>query len=481
MKIKNVLIQLVVAIIAALIAVFVYSQISPTATGEVSYRERHPTWYTSLPADFDAGQFDFTYAAERTVHGVVNVATTSMRQRGQRGRQDPFFDFFFGPQERERQPEPVQGIGSGVIISEDGYIVTNYHVIENATEIEITLNDRRSFKAEILGSDPNTDIALLKIDGSDFPFIEFGDSDELKLGQWVLAVGNPLNLTSTVTAGIVSAKGRSLPVFQDRDMPITSFIQTDAAVNRGNSGGALVNLRGELIGIPTLIISPTAAYSGNSFAVPVSMVKKVVEDIIEFGEVQRAVLGVQIRDLTASLAREEKIDRLEGVYVAGITSGGAAEDAGIKEGDVILRIDDVPVNSVAELQEQVARYRPKEKVNVLINRNNKTQQIAATLRNPEGQMEIVRPQEAYLGARLRELSRDEIRDLNISNGVQVSQLAPGKFMSAGIQEGFIITSINNTPVNSPSDVRKILDGHQGGVYVEGVYPDGTVAYYAFGL
>jgi serine protease Do len=481
MKLKNVLFQLMLALIAGLVAVFVYARVSQPLPDEMTYRERYPTWYASLPQDFNTDKFDFTYAAERTVHGVVNVATTSIRQRQQRGRQDPFYDFFFGPREQQREPESVQGIGSGVIISDDGYIVTNYHVIENATQIDITLNDRRSFRAEIIGTDPNTDLALLKIEGSDFPYIEFGNSDDLKLGQWVLAVGNPLNLTSTVTAGIVSAKARGLNVFQDREMAITSFIQTDAAVNRGNSGGALVNLRGELVGIPTLIISPTAAYSGNSFAVPVSLVQKVVEDIREFGEVQRAVMGVQIRDMNAQLAREQNIDRIEGVYVAGTIDGGAAQDAGIREGDVILEINNVPVNSVAELQEQIFMYRPKEEVGVLIKRNNKTQQFTATLRNLEGQAELVAPSEAFLGGSFRELSRDELRNLNISNGVQVTEITPGKLMSAGINEGFIITSINNQPVNAPSDIRKILENYKGGVYIEGIYPDGTVEYYAFGL
>ncbi len=478
MKLKNILIHFIVAVIAALIAVFAYSKIAKPITEVKTYREENPTWFTSLPDDFKTDQFDFTYAAERTVHGVVHVKTLSVRQAPQR-RQDPFYDFFFGP--NQRQPEPVTGFGSGVILSEDGYIVTNYHVIENATEIEVTLNDRRSFDAKIIGTDPRTDIALLKIEEKGLPFIEFGDSDKLKIGQWVLAVGNPMNLTSTVTAGIVSAKGRGLGVFRDLELAIESFIQTDAAVNRGNSGGALVDLRGKLVGIPTLIISPTAAYSGNSFAVPVSIVQKVVEDILEFGEVQRAVLGVQIRDMTAALAREKKIDRIEGVYVEGVVEGGAAEDTGIKEGDVILSVNNIRVNSVPELQEQIGRYRPRDKVNVVISRNNRTQQVTAILRNVEGQMEVVKPQEAYLGARFREITSDIKNELKINNGVQITELSPGRFMSAGIREGFIITAINNKPVNQPADIRKILDGHQGGVWVEGVYPDGTQNYYAFGL
>ncbi|TVR74763.1 MAG: Do family serine endopeptidase [Marinilabiliales bacterium] len=482
MKIKSIIINIFIAVIAALVAVIAYAKIAGPVTEVITYREDRPTWFTNLPDDFEADKFDFTYAAEKTVHGVVHVKVTSMRRQPQfqQRRQDPLHEWFFGPRQ-EREPEPVTGFGSGVIISEDGYIVTNYHVIENATAVEVVLNDRRSYEASIVGSDPNSDIALLKVEAEGLRYIEFGDSDDLRLGQWVLAVGNPMNLTSTVTAGIVSARGRTVGIFSNRDMPIESFIQTDAAVNRGNSGGALVNLRGELVGIPTLIMSPTGAFAGNSFAVPVSIVKKVVDDIIEFGEVQRAVLGIRMQELSSDLAREKGIDRLEGVYVDSILVNSAAEEAGLKEGDVILRIDNVTVNSPSELQEQVARYRPNDKINILVNRNNRTQQITATLRNLEGHTEIVRPQEAYLGARFREVPRDIRRELNIRGGVQITDLGPGKFMEAGMRETFIITSINNRPVNSPADIREILDGHTGGVLVEGVYPDGTVAYYALGL
>ncbi len=481
MKIKSIIINIVIAVISALVAVYAYTRIAGPVTEVVTFREDRPTWFTNLPDDFEADKFDFTHAAEKTVHGVVHVKVTSYRRQPQfQRRQDPLHEWFFGPRQ-EREPQPVTGFGSGVIISEDGYIVTNYHVIEDATEVEVVLNDRRSFTASIKGSDPNSDIALLKIEAEGLHYIEFGDSDQLRLGQWVLAVGNPMNLTSTVTAGIVSARGRTVGIFSDRDMPIESFIQTDAAVNRGNSGGALVNLRGELVGIPTLIMSPTGAYAGNSFAVPVSIVKKVVEDIIEFGEVQRAVLGVQIEELSAEIARENNIETLNGVYVTGIFEEGAAKEAGIREGDVILRVNNVTVNSPAELQEQIARYRPNDRVNILINRNNRTQQITATLRNLEGRTEIVRPQETFLGARFRQVPEELRRELNIQGGAQITDLRPGKFMSARIREGFIITSINNRPVNSPSDLKEMLDGHEGGVLVEGVYPDGTVAYYALGL
>ncbi len=480
MKLKNILAYFFLAIVAGLVAVFTYSRIAPHTIHEVSYKQEHPAWFTSLPDDYEPDNLDFTYAAEKTVHGVVHVTTRRQRERGR----DPIYDFFFGPRERERERErePVQGIGSGVIISEDGYIATNNHVIEGATSIEVTLNDGRSFEAEIVGTDPTTDIALLKIEQQGLRYIEFGSSDDLKVGQWVLAVGNPMNLSSTVTAGIVSAKGRGLGVFaQQHEFGIESFIQTDAAVNRGSSGGALVNLRGELVGIPTLILSPTGAHAGNAFAIPVSLVRKVTEDLKEFGEVQRALLGVQIRDVTSELAREEGLDKVEGVYVVDVTEGGAAVDAGIKPGDVILSIDNKKVNSVPELQEKIALYRPKDEVNVLIKRNGRERNISVTLRNIEGQMDIIEPQEAFLGAGFRSVPDDKKQELNISHGVQVTSLRPGKIMSAGIREGFIIVSINDNPVDKPSDIRELLQDHQGGVYVEGLYPDGTVAYYAFGL
>ena len=476
MKLKNILLYFVIAIVAGLVAVFTYSRIAPPVTNEISYKQEHPAWFTSLPDDYEPDQLDFTYAAEKTVHGVVHVTTRRQRERGR----DPMYEFFFGPRERER--EPVEGIGSGVIISEDGYIATNNHVIEGAQTIEVTLNDGRSFQAEIVGTDPTTDIALLKIEEDGLHYIEFGNSDELRVGQWVLAVGNPMNLSSTVTAGIVSAKGRGLGVFaRQQEFGIESFIQTDAAVNRGSSGGALVNLRGELVGIPTLILSPTGAHAGNAFAIPVSLVRKVTEDLKEYGEVQRALLGVQIRDVTSELAREEGLDAVEGVFVVDVTDGGAAEDAGIEPGDVILRVDDTHVNSVPELQETIALYRPKDEVDVLIRRNGRTLEISVVLRNIEGHMDLIEPQEAFLGARLREAPDDLKEELNISHGVQVTGLRPGKLMSAGVQEGFIIVLVNDNPVDSPSDLREMLEDHEGGVLLKGIYPDGRIEYYGFGL
>jgi serine protease Do len=479
MKIKDILVYFVIAIVAGLVAVFAYSKSAPQVIHEVSYREKQPVWFASLPEDFKPDQLDFTYAAEKTIHGVVHV--TTLRQR--EARRDPMREFFGFPQDA---PQQVEGIGSGVIVSEDGYIVTNNHVIEGASAIEVTLNDGRAFEAQVVGRDPNTDLALLKIEQEGLHYIEFGNSDDLRVGQWVLAVGNPMNLVSTVTAGIVSAKGRGLGVLGQRRgeegrFAIESFIQTDAAVNQGNSGGALVNLKGELVGIPTLILSPTGASAGNAFAVPVSIVQKVVEDMIEFGEVQRAMLGVSARGVDSQLAREEGLGRVEGVYVAEVTPDGAARAAGIREGDVILRVDDTRINSMPELQEKIARYRPKDEVRVLIKRNGETREVKATLRNIKGQTELVKPQETFLGASFREVPSDLKKELNLDHGVQISSLAPGKFRSHGIREGFIIESINNNAVKKPSDVEEILKGFEGGVYIEGTYPNGSKAYYAFGL
>jgi serine protease Do len=369
--------SIVIALVTAVAVVFIYSRISLPGNGEpATYHERHPAWFTSLPDDYEPQQMDFTYAAEKTLHGVVHV-TTIVARESRSGSNDPILDYFFGP--RGGGPEDIEGTGSGVIVSDDGYIVTNYHVIQDATDIVVTLNDGQAFDAEVVGSDPNTDIALLKIEGNDFPYIEFGNSNDLRPGEWVLAVGNPMNLTSTVTAGIISAMARGLGVFHDRDMAIESFIQTDAPLNPGSSGGALVNLKGELIGIPTLILSPTGSYAGNSFAIPVSIVSKVVRDIIEFGEVQRAVLGFEIRDVDSGLAKEIGLDHVTGVYVVSLMEGRAAEEAGVREGDVILEVDGRTIRSVAELQENISQYRPDDEVELLIYRDGDTTQITVTL------------------------------------------------------------------------------------------------------
>lgn len=488
MKAKNFLMSVMIAILGGVIAVFAYTRLFEKNTKYISADSQSPVRLTQLSNNFDSNRVDFTYAADKTIHAVVHVKTKSTRS-SEYSSGNPFYDFFFGYRGFEQRPQPVEGFGSGVIISDNGYIVTNNHVIDKANEISVTLNDKRTFTAKLIGTDPNTDLAVIKIDEKDLPYIIYGNSDELKVGEWVLAVGNPYNLTSTVTAGIVSAKARSIGIMAGRQgseqnrYPIESFIQTDAAVNPGNSGGALVNIRGELVGINTAIASPTGSYIGNAFAIPVSIVKKAVADLVEFGEVQRAVLGVSIKDIDSQLAESKKLEKIEGVYVENIVEGSSADQAGIKPGDVIISINGLNVNSASELQEQIGRFRPNDKVEILVNRDNKRKQITATLRNMEGNGNLVKKAEisTMLGATLKELPDDLKDKLNLKGGVQVQEITSGKFKSAGIQKGFIILQINNKPVFSVEDVEKTIASINGGVYIEGIYPNSkAVYYYAFG-
>jgi len=464
------------AVVAATIAVMAYSHLEKKNSKIIAAESQQKMVYTNLPEQVYEQTMDFTFAAERAVHAVVHVKTKSLRS----SNYNPFYDFWFGPG-RNMQPSPALGFGSGVIISDDGYIVTNNHVIDNSDEIEVVLNDRRSFNAKVIGTDKDTDLALIKIDAKNLPIIPYGNSDELKLGQWVLAVGNPYNLTSTVTAGIVSAKARSIQILDPTG--IESFIQTDAAVNPGNSGGALVNTKGELVGINTAIASRTGDYSGNSFAIPVSIVKKVVSDLMEYGTVQRAFIGVDIQDIDQAFAKEKKIDKIEGVYVAGVRDNGAAKAAGIKEGDIILSVNSVPVNTVAQLQEQVGRYRPNDKLTVNVRRDNNEKQFTVTLRNMSGSTSVVKQTEtlSVLGASFEPVSAEDKKNLGIKNGVKITSLMAGKLMKAGVKEGYIITQVNNEPVKTVEDINDKILNRKGGIYLEGIYPDGTVAYYAFGM
>ena len=428
-----------------------------------------------------AAPTDFVSASEVSVPAVVHVKTTYTATSASSSQFNPFQDFFWG-ERGPRNPSPAVSAGSGVIISDDGYIVTNNHVIANSSKVEITLHDKRTLEAKVIGTDPSTDLALLKVDEKGLPYIPYGNSDEVKIGEWVLAVGNPFNLTSTVTAGIVSAKARNISILPDQQFPIESFIQTDAAVNPGNSGGALVDTEGSLIGINTAIASRTGSFSGYSFAIPVNLVRKVVDDLVEFGNVQRGFIGVSIRDLDSKLAGEKGIKKMKGVYVAGTTDGGAAQSAGIREGDVITKVEGVDVNSSPELQEQVSRYRPGDKVNVTITRDGSEKVIAVTLRNKDGNTEIVKNEMvSLLGAEFSSVSKEEINKLGLSNGVKISKLNPGKLRSAGIREGFIIESIDNRKVVSPDDIVASLRSKKGGILIEGIYPNGARAYYGFGL
>lgn len=427
---------------------------------------------------------DFTAAAERTVNAVVHVKTQSeVRQVF-----NPWADFFG----YQQQPQVQMSSGSGVIISPDGYIITNNHVVEGADKLSVTLNNNHNYEATVIGRDPSTDIAVIKIDGENLPVAAWGNSDEVRVGQWVLAVGNPFDLTSTVTAGIVSAKARNINLLAERRtgediLPVESFIQTDAAVNPGNSGGALVNTRGELVGINTAIASRTGVYSGYSFAVPSTIAKKVAEDLIKFGNVQRAFIGVKISDVTEEQAKEKGLKDVSGIYVSSLTEGGAAAESGMKEGDIIVKINDIGVKNVPQLQEQVSKYRPGDKVNVTVWRDNKLQVVPVTLRNRVGKAELEDFTQSAaatfesLGAKFTEPSDSEKASLRITGGAKITELATGKLAAAGIKKGFIVTKVDSDKVNSPEDLKEVLEGKSGGVLVEGFYPNGTHAYYGFGL
>lgn len=439
-------------------------------------------WASATPPE------DFVVASESSLNSVVHVTTKVETVSFQR---DIFSEFFYGPGAGGREFKQFgQGSGSGVIISSDGYIVTNNHVIENAKEIEVILNDNRKYTAKIVGADPSTDIAVLKIDAKDLSAVPLGNSDNVKVGEWVLAVGNPFNLTSTVTAGIVSAKARNLNLIAGKAnanvVPIESFIQTDAAVNPGNSGGALVNTRGELIGINTAIASQTGSYSGYSFAVPVNLVKKVMADIIDYGIVQRGYLGVQIADINQELKEQKSLPNLKGVFVAGTVDGGSAEKAGIKEGDVILKIGSKEVNSSAELQEEIGRRRPGDKVSATVRREKgSTEVIELVLRNQDGDTKLVSKEEisknVALGATFEELSSKEKKELNISSGVKIKSLNAGKLKSLGLREGMIITKINNQPVENVEQLTTKLNGQSNGVLLEIMTESGKKDYVGFGL
>jgi serine protease Do len=483
-KLKNAIGMILIAASAGFSGAVLYENIGPSSGSRAGDSlTQPPARLVNYNADrITDAPASFVGASESSVPAVVHVKTTFMQTQSRGGYYNPFQDFFFGDR-GFRNPQPVMGAGSGVIISDDGYIVTNNHVIANSEKVEVTLNDKRTLTAKVIGSDPSSDIALLKVDEKGLPFIPYGNSDDVKVGEWVLAVGNPFNLTSTVTAGIVSAKARNISILPDQQFPIESFIQTDAAVNPGNSGGALVDTEGNLIGINTAIASSTGSYTGYSFAIPVNIVKKVVADLVEFGNVQRGFIGVSIRDLDSKLAEDKGLKELRGVYVAGTTIGGAAEDAGIKEGDVITRVAGVPVNSSPELQEQVSRFRPGDKIDVTIRRNGSEKVIPVTLRNKDGDMRLVKNEMvSLLGAEFETISKEESVKLGIRHGVRISKLNAGKLRNAGIREGFIIQSIDNKVIRNTDDIVNALNNKKNeGVLIEGVYPNGTRAYYGFGL
>ena len=425
---------------------------------------------------------DFTYAAESAVDAVVYVKVTSSAPAVQQAPSS-IFDFFFGfpeggaPQQRERV-----GSGSGVIIREDGYIVTNNHVIDGANKIEVTLNTNQTYPATLIGTDPATDIALLKIEAQGLPIIPFGDSDKLRLGEWVIAIGSPYDLRSTITAGIVSAKGRSMPNYTG-EFKIESFIQTDAAVNPGNSGGALVDKAGNLVGINTAIISKTGSYTGYSFAVPSNIVRKIAYDLMDFGSVKRAVLGIVMQPIDDKIAEDLKLSSRNGVYINEVSKSGAADEAGIKAGDVLIAIDSTRITNSASVLEAVSRFSPGDKAKVTVIRDGKEQVFEVTFKGTSQETGTLSDDGsvAFYGASIKAASEETLSKFGIKHGVEIVELGPGKIMEAGATEGFIIQYVNDQPVKTPQDVIDIVKKSKRAVFIQGITPSGRTGYFGFGV
>ncbi|MBO4470001.1 MAG: Do family serine endopeptidase [Bacteroidales bacterium] len=438
-----------------------------------------PAGAANLSADQQSNYPDFTYAAETAVEAVVYVEVTVTQTYQRPQIDDPFFRFFFGDDYSQPQSRERKGSGSGVIIRQDGYIVTNNHVVSQASKVRVTLNDNRSFDATVIGTDPATDVALIKIEANGLPYLTLADSDKLRLGEWVLAIGSPYDLRSTITAGIVSAKGRSMPNYTG-EFKIESFIQTDAAVNPGNSGGALVNKKGELVGVNTAIISQTGSYTGYSFAVPSNIVKKTVADLMDFGAVRRAKLGVSMRPVDEKIAEEMKLSKLEGVYIVEVGKGGAAEKAGIKEGDVIIAVDGKAVTSTSSLQTIVNDYHPGDVANVTYIRDGKKYLVKVTFKS-DSEMTGTALDDGtvmFYGAQLKPADSKTLAALHIKAGVEVVSVGNGKLAAAGVQDGLIIRFVNDQPVSKPQDV--VDEAGKAGrvVVIEGLTPAGRSVFFA---
>lgn len=435
-----------------------------------SIEDRQRLVLTGKPADTAyslPGHINFLSTANRVVPGVVHIRTG-------------YGPGVFSLNPLQQYDRPVHSSGSGVIISDDGYIVTNNHVIEDATNIEVVMNNNQRYYAKLVGADANTDLALLKIKAKNLPFVPYGNSDKLQPGEWVLAIGNPFDLNSTVTAGIVSAKARNIGILQEKNgLSVEAFIQTDAAVNPGNSGGALVNLSGELIGVNTAIATSSGSYQGYSFAIPVSLVKKVMDDLLEFGRVQRGLLGINIGDVDARLAEQYDLTVSQGVYVSRVLAGSAAEEAGMLAGDVIVAIDDHVVNSVSELQEWVARNRPGHELSVTFLRDGGRMEVKARLKNSQGEesFETKEVRNIIEGAKFEDVPYRELAKLLIDGGVKVVSVTSGKWKKAGIKKDFIIAFIDKVPVDNVEDLNRILEYKKGGVLIEGFYTDGEKGTY----
>ena len=444
---------------------------------------------------------DLTQAAESSVHAVVHIRATELSKTMTVYQQPDFFDFFFGDgrgRQQQVQTRPRVGFGSGVIISKDGYIVTNNHVVEGVDEITVKLNDERELKGRIIGTDPDTDLALLKIEGDDFPTIPVGNSDDLKVGEWVLAVGNPFNLSSTVTAGIVSAKARAIgtSAANGEAANIQSFIQTDAAINSGNSGGALVNARGELVGINAMLYSPTGAYSGYGFAIPTSIMTKVVSDLKQYGTVQRAILGIKGGDFTTDLQMDERVTEemekkmeelgvKEGILVGEVIEGGSSSGI-LKENDVIIKMDGKKLHKFSDLQEELSKHRPGDKVTLTIVRDKKEKEVSVTLKNAQGTTKVLKNTDMeILGAAFKPIDSDLRRQLNLGYGLQVTGVSGGKMGEAGIRKGFIILKANGEPMKEVEDLERVMKAAaqtpEHTLFISGMFPSGKRASYAVDL
>ena len=507
---KNILgIGAVVLLSAGVAGVTTYTMLKPENRDSLSFNEQFRQNPGARLAAYDAinaQPVDLTQAAENSLHAVVHIKSTQQAKEQTVTVRDPFAEIFGdifgngGRQQRRVQTQPRVGFGSGVIISKDGYIVTNNHVIDGADEIVVKLNDNREFKGRVIGTDPNSDLALVKIEGDDFPTVPIGDSDALKVGEWVLAVGNPFNLTSTVTAGIVSAKARTLGVYGIGG--VESFIQTDAAINQGNSGGALVNAKGELVGINAVLSSPTGAYAGYGFAIPTSVMTKVVSDLKQYGTVQRALLGIKGTSLAGDgdMMSDQPIDKsgatladkrkefgvVDGVWVREIVDGGSAAGSDIKVDDIIIGIDGKKVQNFADLQEAIAQHRPGDKVTVKVMRDKKEKNIDVTLKNEQGTTKIVKDAGMeILGAAFKELPDDLKRQLNLGYGLQVTGVTSGKMADAGVRKGFIILKANDQPMRKVSDLEEVMKAAVKSpnqvLFLTGVFPSGKRGYYAVDL
>jgi serine protease Do len=429
------------------------------------------TNYSGQSAGAVANSADFVLASELSSHSVVLIKTLSTQTM------TDFWSFwdFYGSQSE------VSSAGSGVIFSQDGYIITNNHVIDNATTIEVFLKNKHSYKAKVVGIDPDTDLAVLKIEAKNLKPITVGNSDRVKIGEWVLALGNPLNLTSTVTAGIVSAKGRNINIVKSQ-FPLESFIQTDAAINPGNSGGALVNLKGELVGINTAIASKTGAYSGYGFAIPVNIVKKVTEDLIQYGEVQTSFLGVEVIDIDDKIKDKIADDDYTGVYVYDVLSDGGGANAGIKIGDIIVKINDEPCNAKSEFMEHMSYYRPGDKIKITLKRGKAVQEVFAKLTNKEGSTGVVVSKTEYsksLGCKVTPLSKVEKQKMNIENGFRIHDIGNGVIRRMGLPEGFIVMSINRYQPQTVEDLSNLIESARGHIVIEGIGSNGNKGRYSF--